>query len=69
MCLPWTSICRDMPSIEGQIGHGEAVAERDSARSVCLGRRDEQNRKRDGKWGYVGTDAIPFSVPVLMGEK
>ena len=39
--------------------------ERGSARSVCLGRRDEQNRKRSGKRSCVGIDARPLSAPTF----
>ena len=43
LCLPWTSINHDALLIGHKIRHGEADMQRGSARSVCLGRRDEQN--------------------------
>ena len=64
LCLPWTSISHDALLIEHKINHGEAGTERGSARSVCLGRRDEQNRLRWGGGGGGGVGGrAPESAP------
>lgn len=49
-------------------GLTEAATERGSARSVCPGRRDEQNKLRSRKRVCVRIDANPFSVSTFRDQ-
>lgn len=64
LCLPWTSISHDALLMEYKISHGENRLERGSARSVCLGRRDEQNRQ--GRKILFVAESAQMKIPFLI---